>query len=165
KRIGAKNAIILGGAGAISDAVIGQLQNQGISTERVAGDTRYETSALIAEKVGGLTAVVASGATFADSLAIASYAAEKGMPILLTSPEKMSPEVEAAAKGYNDVIIVGGKSAVSSNVYYKVGANSDVNRISGNDRYATAAKVVSELYPASVTTSLVASGQNFADAL
>lgn len=166
KRVGAKNVTILGGPGTISDSVLRQLEAEGITPTRIAGKNRHDTSALIAKEIGGTTAVMASGSNFADSLAIASYAAEKGMPILLTTPSKMFPEVEAIAKNYDKVIVVGGDLAVNDAVLAKLKANgTTVERIAGKSRYATAAAIVSKFYPATVSSSLVASGQNFADAL
>lgn len=165
KRVGAEKAFVLGGTGAISNAVITQLKNAGITAERVAGKDRHETSALIAKKVGGTSAVVASGSSFPDSLAIASYAAERGMPILLTTPSKMMPSVETEVKKYANVTVVGGEGAVSKAVYTKIDQTATVKRVAGKDRYETAAKIVTDLYPATVSSALVASGQEFADAL
>lgn len=165
KRIGAANATILGGTGVISDAVMQQLRNAGINPRRISGANRHQTAALIAQQVGGTKAIIATGSGFADSLAIASYAAEKGMPILLTTPTKMSPEVEEMIKKYQEVIIVGGTGAVSSAVSEQIEKTAAVKRISGKDRYSTAAAVVSDLYPATIAASLVASGEQFADAL
>ena len=165
KRIGAENATVLGGKGAISDLAMQQLSAAGIKPTRIAGANRHQTSALIAEKVGGAKAVVATSAGFADSLAIASYAAEKGMPILLTAPANMSPEVEELVKTYSEVIVVGGTSAVSSEVFGHIQKTATAKRIAGQDRYTTAAAIVSDLYPAPIVSSLMASGEQFADAL
>jgi len=164
-RIGAKNATILGGEGAISAKVFNDLSNKGINVKRISGKNRAETSALIAKEVGGSSAVLASGSGYADSLAIASHAAETGKPILLTSGDKLSSEVEATLKNYNNVTIVGGEGAVSKDVFNKISQTAKVQRISGKDRYATAAAIVATLYPNTVKDSLVASGQQFADAL
>lgn len=165
KRIGAKNATVLGGKGIVSDLVLAQLEQAGIQTTRISGANRHQTSALIAQRVGGTKAIVATGSGFADSLAIASYAAEKGMPILLTDSGKMLPEVEQSIKNYTDVIVVGGTGAVSSEVFNKIDETATATRISGKDRYSTAAKVVADLYPSTVAASLIASGEQFADAL
>lgn len=165
KRIGAVNATVLGGKGVISETVMQQLANAGINPTRISGKDRHQTSALIAQKVGGVNAIVATGSGFADSLAIASYAAEKGMPILLTSPSKMSPEVEALIKKYKEVIVVGGTGAVSTTVFDQIDQTASATRISGKDRYSTAAAIVSDLYPATIASSLMASGEQFADAL
>ncbi|RLJ90797.1 cell wall-binding repeat-containing protein [Planococcus sp. 11815] len=164
-RLGAKNATILGGEIAISNQVVKQLESKGINVDRIAGSSRSETSALIAKEVGGTSAIVASGSGYADSLSIASHAAETGKPILLTSGKELSREVEQALKNYEDVTVVGGEVAVSSAVYNKIGQSAKVQRISGKDRYATAAAVVAKLYPKTIDDSLVASGQQFADAL
>ncbi|MGM0896944.1 MAG: cell wall-binding repeat-containing protein [Bacillota bacterium] len=164
-RLGAKNATILGGEGVISAKVKSQLEANGLAVKRISGSNRSETSALIAKEVGGTEAVVASGSGYADSLAIASHAAETGKPILLTSGNNLSKEVETALKNYKAVTVVGGEAAVSSEVYKKIAGMTAVQRIAGKDRYETAAAVVKKMYPATVSESLVASGQEFADAL
>lgn len=164
-RLGAKNATILGGEGVISAKVANDLKNNGLTVKRISGKNRSETSALIAKEVGGTAAVVASGSGYADSLSIASHAAETGKPILLTSGTKLSAEVEAVLKNYKNVTIVGGEGAVSEEVFKKIDQTANVERIAGRDRYSTAAAVVAKLYPNTVNESLVASGQQFADAL
>lgn len=154
KRLGATKAIILGGT--ISANVESILEKNLSSVDRIAGKSRYETSEKIAELVGGSTAVVVNGSSFADSLAIASYAAQKGMPILLTSTTEVKFE-----KKHANYIVIGGEKAISKSVLTQLNAT----RISGSDRYETAKAIVDKFYPATGTTPLVASGVSYPDAL
>lgn len=156
KRLGATNAIILGGTKTVSTNVESILK-QNLSVERIAGNSRTETSIEIAKRVGGSTAVVVNGSSFADSLAIASYAAQKGMPILLTSVN----EVKFNKDSYSNYIVIGGEKAISKAVLTQLNAT----RISGSDRYETAKAIVDKFYPATGTTPLVASGVSYPDAL
>ena len=158
KRLGVKKAIILGGTGTISSTVENKLKSLA-TVERIKGKNRYETAENIALEVGGSTAVVANGASFADSLAIASYAAQKGMPILLTTPS----EIRFKQK-YSNYIVVGGTKAVSDKVLNKL-KQTGATRVSGEDRYGTMKAVVDKYYPATNTIPLVASGASYADAL
>ena len=157
KRLGVTKAIILGGSNTVSESVANQL-NAATSqpVERIAGEDRYETAELIANKVGGTTAIVVNGSSFPDSLSIASYAAQKGIPILLTSKS----EIQFDQK-YSSYIVVGGENAVSETVVSKLKAS----RVAGNDRYETMQAVINKFYPTTGIKPLVASGVNFADAL
>ncbi len=51
EKLGAKKVIILGGKGAVSEQVEITLKNQGITTERYEGGTRFGTATAIAEKL------------------------------------------------------------------------------------------------------------------
>lgn len=158
KRLGAKKAIILGGTGTISSTVESKL-NTVATVERIAGQSRFETAEKIAEKVGGSTAVVVNGSSFADSLAIASYAAQKGMPILLTT----ATDIRFKQK-YSNYIVVGGTKAVSNTVLAKLD-QTNATRVSGESRYDTVKAVVDKFYPTTGSVPLVASGVSYADAL
>src|SRR3712207_1349803 len=85
-RLGAKNAILVGGSAVISQNVVKQLNNKSIKTTRIWGNDRYETSTKIAENIG-LTrgAFIVSGENFPDAVSVAPIASGKSMPIILTS--------------------------------------------------------------------------------
>ncbi|OXS58531.1 hypothetical protein B1B00_14215 [Bacillus sp. DSM 27956] len=161
-RLGAKNVIILGGKGAVSNYVKYQLEGMGLNVERIGGDDRWETAVNIAASLGGSPekAVVANGKNFPDALAIASYAASKGYPILLTDKDMLPAETTKALKGIDSTIVVGGEGVVGKKVYDSL---PDATRYFGLDRYSTAAKIATELNPS--TNVYVATGKNFADAL
>ncbi|WP_270180333.1 cell wall-binding repeat-containing protein [Alkalihalobacillus sp. CinArs1] len=141
--------------------------------DRAKGKDRYETAAYIAYlqtlEGGGKpdNVVLTTGANYADALAGAPLAYHLEAPILLT----MKNELPDATKGELDfleakkVTIVGGTGVVSMDVenYLKEKLGLQVDRISGKDRYETAAAVAAEL--PETDTAVVAYGKNFPDAL
>ncbi|WP_346930813.1 N-acetylmuramoyl-L-alanine amidase, partial [Clostridium sp.] len=76
-----KKAIIVGGPTALSTSFENEIKAMSITTERLGGLDRYETSVKIAEAVGNKGEIaIATGAGFADSLSISAVAGIKGMP-------------------------------------------------------------------------------------
>ncbi|WP_421381639.1 cell wall-binding repeat-containing protein [Bacillus salacetis] len=162
KRLGAKKVIILGGTTAVDNYVRYQLEGMGLDVERIGGENRWETAANISARMGGSPekAVVANGNNFPDALAVASYAARNGYPILLTEEDKLPRETSNALKGVEDTIVVGGPSAVNAKVF---GNLPSAERYAGENRYGTAAVIAEELMPS--YRVYVATGADFADAL
>lgn len=162
-RLGAKNAIILGGTGAISAAVRQELKDAGLITQRIGGIDRYETAAKIALILNSSedAAVVVNGLNFPDALSASSFAALSELPILLTRPDSLPTTTKKALEGISETLIIGGKGAVSEEVEGELPA---AYRISGADRYATSAAVAEELFPGAAV-GFAANGTGFADAL
>lgn len=79
--------IVIGGTISVSNNVVNEMKNLGVSTvERIGGRSRYEVAQNISKKLSSNSkAVIANGTAYADSLAIGSYAARNGIPILLTT--------------------------------------------------------------------------------
>lgn len=164
KRLGATKVVVLGGEGAVSKEVVAKLTQSGIAVERISGKDRYETAAKIANKFGNYdTAVIASGLNFPDALSVSSYAAELGMPILLTRDSSLPKATkDALAKaGVTKSYVIGGKLAVSDDVLNSVPKGY---RISGNSRYATSV-AISKFFADDTKSVYVSTGANFADAL
>ncbi|MFD3155936.1 cell wall-binding repeat-containing protein [Haloimpatiens sp. FM7330] len=143
KRLNAKHVFIVGGKGAVSQTVENEIKkaNSSIAVERLEGANRYETAVKVANKVGSNKVVVVSGKTYADALSVASIAAEKGMPILLTGKDNLPKEVQDFVKGKNvgKAYIIGQTGVVSSNIEKQF---KNVERFGGQDRYATNAEVL-----------------------
>ncbi|WP_066175642.1 cell wall-binding repeat-containing protein [Bacillus marinisedimentorum] len=163
-RLGATKAIILGGKNAITQQVEIDLQNINVKNiERIAGNGRFETARKIAGRVNQNPekAVIVYGYNFPDALAIASYAAQNGYPILLTDKDKLPYHTKEALKGVESTIAVGGETVINSSVFEQL---ENPLRINGTNRYETAAKVITKLklFPDSV---FIANGKGFADAL
>lgn len=78
-------AVPVGGIGSVSDQVAHEL-SQFAPVTRVSGNTRYATAAALSQSAppGGPRAYLASGAYFADSLAVSALAASEGVPLLLS---------------------------------------------------------------------------------
>ena len=167
KRLGAKNAIVLGGEAAVSKKIVSELKGLGLKVDRVAGSGRYETAVDVAKELKGQadTAILAYGLNFPDALAIAPYAAEKGYPILLTEKDKLSKatkEYLAKNKNIKNIIIVGGEGVISKKVQDSL-KGYNVERIAGLHRYDTAAKVAAKFGKSK--KAYIANGNSFADAL
>lgn len=124
-----------------------------------AGDDRYETAVLLAERfaheLGGLgavsTVILVSGAGLADGLSAAGLAGQHQAPILLTPPDALGADAAGFIDRYDvsTVIAVGGIGVISDRVLRDVAslaAEPTVRRVAGTNRYATAAAVASELH-------------------
>ncbi|GAM12028.1 cell wall-binding repeat-containing protein [Mesobacillus selenatarsenatis] len=165
-RLGAKTVYILGGTGAVNEATEKALRDKGIKVERVSGSDRYDTAAKIAKHVapeGVEEVVVVNGNDFPDALSVASFAAAKGMPILLTQADSL-PGVTAKTirdLGASKSLIVGGTSVVSNGVKVDLPYGY---RLGGQNRYDTAAKVA-EYFHKDSNHYYLATGKGFADAL
>lgn len=168
-RLGAKNVVILGGEQAISANVEKTLSQKGISVNRLAGETRYQTAGLIAKELGRQTtgvnkAVVVSGENFVDAMSVASFAAQNKMPIFLTRKDSLSEEVREATKQIKNWQIIGGTSVVQGNTESELKKlGSTATRIAGADRYETNQNVIKQ-YGTSRQT-YVSTGRDYIDAL
>jgi putative cell wall-binding protein len=136
---------------------------------RVFGGSRYATAASVAEQIypsGANTAVLASGEGFPDALVAGPYAALIHAPLFFVSRDSTQGAQDALEQfGTKHVVIVGGEAAIGSLVFDEVkNVVSDTTRVSGNDRYETAAALASS-FTAPADTVFVATGTNFPDAL
>lgn len=162
-RLKAKKVVILGGTGAVSAKVENALKGMNLGIERIAGKNRFETAKLIAAKLGGNpdTAIVAYGQDFPDALAVASYAATNGYPILLVNKNSTPAETKAMLTGIKKTIVVGGEGVISADVFKEL---PNAERIGGKNRFETAANLINTLGLATDKV-FVANGRGFADAL
>lgn len=165
-RLKTKNVFIIGGTSSISSDIDHALDMMNISNTRLGGSNRYETSLDIANYLGSSTeAFIVSGENFPDALSIASYAAAKGSPILLTPRDELPTEILNYINK-NKVVntyVIGGPGAVSNSILSEL---PNAQRIYGNNRYETNFQVLSTFKnDFNLTTLYYASGQNFPDAL
>ena len=138
--------------------------------DRIEGANRYATSAAAATEFGKAdTVILASGekGRYPDALTANYLAGVKDAPILLTRKDSVPTEVKKAIadSGAKTVLIVGGTDVVSQAVEDDLDGFYTVRRISGANRFATAAAVIDEGDQASTDTALLATGRNFPDAL
>ena len=174
--LGASRVIVMGGEAAVSTSVETEFESRGISVERVAGQTRQETSLAALSKVGENAGsidivIIASGTGFADSLSASPYSYAKKAPVVLAEGDgTLSAESVSAiaASGAKRAVIVGGTAVVGEQAASALAsAGLSVERWSGADRYATSAEIAGhELAEGmSAATCAVATGRNFPDAL
>ena len=145
---------------------------QTVQVTRFGGMDRYDTNQLVVENGQSIldsdsvdynqriryqantgeasqrTAIVASGANFADALAAGPISfgdSEYGFPLVLTTPDELSAEAASTLTNLDitQVIIVGGEAAVSADVATSLEElGIDVIRRAGADRYETAIQVL-----------------------
>lgn len=121
---GFKRAILVGGTAAVPERVKHQLTSAGISSgsiTRLAGATRYETSAKIMSYAANAgmnvsNVYLATGKNFPDALAAGPVAGKLRAPLLLVDPGiEYAHTVLANYRGrINVATVVGGTSAVSA---------------------------------------------------
>ena len=166
--------IVVGGPGAVSDAVLAELGDLAPTT-RVAGASRYETAVALSELVfptpvgdEGLPLFVASGEGFADALSGAAAAASSPTtPLLLTQAGALPEATRAELQRQHppSVYVLGGTGAVSEAVVEEITAlGIEVVRLAGSNRYETSAAIVDAVFGTSDEV-LVATGTDFPDGL
>ena len=177
KEIAPQKVIIVGGENAVSKALEAKIENDyAVEVQRIAGKDRYATSFEIAKKLAenGVeikTAYIVSGKGEADALSVASKAGADKQPIILTGKDAIDPEMYAWLKGQNleDAYFIGGNKVISDNVINSVNeiTTNDVtaNRIAGNNREETNAKVIEKLYKDGFSTVFAAKSNVLVDAL
>lgn len=142
---------------------------------RIAGEDRFETAADAAARTnpdGADAVIVAAGFNFPDSLAAAGLSGLADAPILLVNDD--AGTVPAATSGAlaelapETLYIAGGPGAISDTIIAELEAEDwELERLSGADRFATAALMAEEFTPDDVAdaTAIVATGRTAADAL
>lgn len=161
-----KKVFIIGGTGVISNNIERNIKNLNIETERLGGNTRYETSVMVAEKVGtnGEIAIV-TGNNYPDALSMAPVAGTLNMPIVLSRADNLSYDIENFIDSHNinRTYIIGGEALISYEIEESV---PNAKRIFGNDRYETNRLIIDEFAGnLNLLTPYIAVGNNFPDAL
>jgi putative cell wall-binding protein len=144
---------------------------------RHSGRDRYGTAYAMAvnkqESAG--TVFVVSGENYPDALSIGPIAHAAQIPILLTRRDQLPASTIAGLKALypvDEVVVVGGTSAVSNAVLDQIRANcqtcSSVRRIAGADRFETATLVADwaiSRWGFTATHVNLVGGRNFPDAI
>lgn len=143
--------LIAGGEAAVSAAAAGDLRAMGYAVDRRAGANRYETARLLAEATARSTdrVVLARGDDWPDAVAVGAWAANAGVPVLLTPRSYLHGETRdlLAAWEPTEVVVAGGAAAVADRVVAEVAdGGTTVTRVAGSERAATAVAVVEQLW-------------------
>ena len=165
--------VVLGGTGVVSSGVASALRSYTTGgVTRLAGVDRYATAAAISASAfpaGATVVYVATGTGFPDALAAGAAAARVKAPILLVGPNAVpgATAAELTRLDPDQIVVMGGTSVVSDAILQRLTAYAGtVRRVSGPDRYATAASLSASTFAAnSVGTVYVASGTSFPDGL
>ncbi len=193
--LGATDALIVGGTGSVGDGVAAQLQDAGLTCERIAGDNRFDTQASIymygieygVEHEAGWNPdiiMVANGYSFADALSASSVAFAQQIPIFIAGQDGTFSDMQVSCLSEitaTQAVILGGTNSVSDRTmgfiqsvmeYASITATgdvaADVTRVSGVDRYGTSAALANwadGLGYLDWTQAAVTNGSSGADAL
>lgn len=143
----------------------------------ISGPTRYETSLSTADalkKSQGVekfkTIIVATGKTFADSLAGCYLASVRGnAPIILINPVAGTQQnrtidyINSNLADGGEVIILGGNASVPATIDSRL--NGSVSRLAGSTRYETNIMILEEAGVSAADELLISTGNTFADSL
>ncbi|NIA25999.1 MAG: hypothetical protein GWP04_10595, partial [Gammaproteobacteria bacterium] len=172
QRLAPAEIIILGGTGVVSPSVESALATYTTgAVTRLSGSDRYASAAAVSAATfapGVPVAYIATGLDFPDALAGGPVGALRGGPILLVGssiPAATAAELQRLAP--DEIVILGGTGVVSSSVEsalatYTTGA---VRRLSGPNRYATAAAISQDYFTPGVPVVYIATGLNYPDAM
>jgi putative cell wall-binding protein len=141
-RLGAKNVYVIGSKDIISESVENELKRNVKTVNRVSGKDQADISVKIALIIGSCEEIfLVNEKDFPDALSIASIAAKKKAPIIITDGKELS----TGAIDYinNNSIkqsyIIGGQALVSDNILNRL-PNS--YRIFGENRYETNIQII-----------------------
>lgn len=155
---------LLGGDKAVGNDIAQMLSEYQV--KRLGGKNRYETNLMILEEagVGDKDILVCTGLNFADSLS--GSATQK--PILLVNNKKevLTDEQKQFLESLsgNKLYVVGGASAVSTQLEKQLEGYGEAERIGGANRYETSIMLAQKFFdkPAAMVLTY---GKNFPDGL
>ncbi|HVM53688.1 MAG TPA: S8 family serine peptidase [Acidimicrobiales bacterium] len=170
RRLGAHTAWIVGGSGAVPDAVAGELRISGLSTTRLAGATRFETAAAVARAIGSDRAIVTDASSWRDAAAASGLAALEARPILLTDGVSVPDATRRALDGLGvtDVLAIGAPSVLRDEALAQIRrSGAVVTRVTGDAGSTTSTRIADLAIAAGAeaTTPWLATGANWPDAL
>ncbi|MCC0646914.1 cell wall-binding repeat-containing protein [Clostridioides sp. ZZV15-6598] len=150
KRLGVKNVYLIGGSIALSSNIEKQLNEENINFERISGNSRYDTSLKLAEKLNkeksiSKIVVVNGEKGLADAVSVGAIAAQENMPIILSDSNNGTEVADnfIDSKDIEKSYVIGGTYSISSSVERNL-PNS--TRIAGSSRSETNAKIIEEFY-------------------
>lgn len=154
--------------------------NAAVTTERIAGKSRYLTAMAAADRLLELeeresfdTIVLACGSNFPDALSGVTLACQYEAPMLLvgSSAEETGTwltlnYVKSHLISNGRIFILGADGVVSDETERELeDSGYEVIRLAGSNRYQTNLKVIDELKVTEGSDIYIASGRGFADAL
>ncbi|MCC0734304.1 cell wall-binding repeat-containing protein [Clostridioides sp. ZZV14-6009] len=150
KRLGVKNVYLIGGSIALSSNIEKQLNAENINFERISGNSRYDTSLKLAEKLNkeksiSKIVVVNGEKGLADAVSVGAIAAQENMPIILSDTNNGTEVADnfIDSKDIEKSYVIGGTYSISSSVERNL---PNATRIAGSSRSETNAKIIEEFY-------------------
>ena len=158
-----KIVYIVGGENSVPKSVEKQLEDKfGVVVVRLSGTDRYETSLEVAQAIpltadrAGRTVFLVGGEGAADAMSVSPVAATKGLfgnnnvdvaPIVVVPKAGLSKNTRSYLNNtFNNAVLVGGESSLSTNVFRGLDAITNKSRIAGSDRYDTNNMLLNKYY-------------------
>jgi putative cell wall-binding protein len=172
RRLAPKRIYVVGGSAVLGNGVLTSLSSIA-PTERLGGADRYATGLRVnaASFTSSAHAVIATGRAFPDALAATGAAGARQAPVILVNGALSTLPASTLSTlsdlGVASVAIAGGTGAVSAGIESQLRARGfAVSRYGGSTRYETAALLNNAYFPpGSSSTTFLATGLNFPDAL
>jgi putative cell wall-binding protein len=168
-RLNPTTVVIVGGPNSVSTSIEDTLKASR-SVTRIGGADRFEASRAIAAYAfpeGASKAVLTTGLNFPDALSAGAGIAEQG-PVILVNGGASSLDAATAelldTLGVDEIVIAGGPNSVSAGIEAGAAEIASTVRLSGADRYE-ASRAISGHFFTSADRVLIATGENFPDAL
>lgn len=153
-RRGIKTVDIVGGVNSVNDSVKSEIQAMGITVNRIAGSSKYDTALEVAKKIDAISDIskiaVANGEVLADAVSVAAPAAQNEMPIILAHPKNGLDDKTKSyidKQGVKTSYVIGGTNSVSDTTQNSLPGTK--KRLEGSGRQDTNAAVVKEFYTSS----------------
>ena len=121
-RLNPSLVVVMGGPGAVTDAVLAQLRGYAGRVDRIYGADRYATAVALSQVIHGANSVstvyIATGTAFPDGLSAGPVAGTQSAPLLLVRPNAVPAVVadELRRLDPTNVVFVGGSGAISDGV-------------------------------------------------
>ncbi|MCR1951295.1 cell wall-binding repeat-containing protein [Clostridium sp. DSM 100503] len=145
------------------------VKSQSMTISRLGGRTRYETAAIINNKMKSDTLILVTGKDFADALSATALIKHHNAEIHLVNNELDRNTIDSLNSGeFSKAIIVGGTGVVSKGIEDNVKSilgKYNVKRIGGRTRYETSTMVVASISTNKYPYAFAVTGKDFADAL
>ncbi|CEH35590.1 cell wall-binding repeat-containing protein [Romboutsia lituseburensis] len=157
KRLGVKKVYLIGGDKVITNDIKKELKKMNINSERIGGESGFETSILLAEKVNKLNPIsevvlvnMRSGKP--NGVAIAPAAANRNIPVLMVNKSDRKETLKFLKEHNIKKVYLTGSETAFPDVFEamlkdeKYGIKADVVRLNGEDRYETNKEIIKEFY-------------------
>ncbi len=169
QKLEVKTVYIVGGSGVISNDIVNNLHSMGITTKRISGNDRYETSIAVAKELNNNADTkgmfIVSGDTFEDALSAAPIASKLQYPIILVAKDSVPATVKnyATSNQGKNLFLVGGLDVLNSNISKELTPAKFYNQA---DKYSRNLALINDFKEnLDLSKILIASDSTFADAL
>lgn len=120
-----------------------------ITTERISGNDRYDTSIVISQREyeQAENIILINGTKYADAHSVPLLSQYLEGPVLLTRADRISPELLKEIKRLKakNIYLIGGESCISEKTEEELARDYTVTRLSGKNRYETALEIANKV--------------------